>query len=245
LASSRDDEITDASGPHQALSRRGTGAVALTIPPVLAITGSGMSSAQLHSAATVRNRDPILDVLRRVLPAEGLVLEVASGSGEHAAYFGRALPHLVWQPSDPDPRARDSIVAWCGDVPAVRAPLALDAASGAWPVEPPAVVCINMIHIAPWAACDGLLRGAGRSLPRGGVLYLYGPYRVGGRHTAPSNAAFDAMLHGQDPAWGVRDIEAVETLAASHGLALRETVSMPANNLSLVFERHCSGPGGE
>jgi SAM-dependent methyltransferase len=192
-----------------------------------------------------RNRDPILDVLRRVLPSDGLVLEIASGSGEHAAYFGRALPHLVWQPSDPDPRACDSIAARCIDVPAVRAPLALDATSAPWPVEPAAIVCINMVHIAPWAACDGLLRGAGRSLPPGGVLYLYGPYRVGGRHTAPSNAAFDAMLRAQDPAWGVRDVEAVETLGASHGLALRETVSMPANNLSLVFESRCSAPGGE
>ena len=218
-----------------------SGAVTLTTPQAVAITGSVMSSAQLHSAATVRNRDPILDVLRRVLPADGLVLEIASGSGEHAAYFGRALPHLVWQPSDPDPRALDSIAAWCAGVPAVRAPLALDAAGAPWPIEPAAVVCINMIHIAPWAACDGLLRGAGRSLPRGGVLYLYGPYRIGGRHTAPSNASFDAMLREQDPAWGVRDLEAVETLAASHGLALRETVSMPANNLSVVFERQRAG----
>jgi SAM-dependent methyltransferase len=196
-----------------------------------------MPDVQLYSAAAVRNRDPILAVLRRVLPSEGLVLEVASGTGEHAAYFGAALPHLVWQPSDADPRARASISACCAATPSVRPPLALDASDDPWPVDPDGVVCINMIHIAPWDACDGLLRGAGRSLQSGGVLYLYGPYRVGGSHTAPSNAAFDATLRAQDPDWGVRDLEAVVTLATSYGLALRETVPMPANNLSVVFER--------
>jgi len=196
-----------------------------------------MSATQLHSAAAARNRDPILAVLRRVLPAAGVVLEIASGSGEHAAYFAGAFPRLAWQPSDPDPRAHASIAAWCAGVPTVRPPLALDATDERWPVAPAAIVCVNMIHIAPWAACEGLLRNAGRSLPAGGVLYLYGPYRVGGRHTAPSNAAFDAGLRARDRAWGVRDLEIVVTLAASHGLDLRETVSMPANNLSVVLER--------
>jgi hypothetical protein len=123
----------------------------------------------------------------------------------------------------------------------VRPPLALDATDERWPVEPAAIVCVNMIHIAPWSACEGLLRGAGRSLPPGGVLYLYGPYRIDGRHTAPSNATFDAGLRAQDPAWGMRDLETVVTLAASHGLDLRETVSMPANNLSVILERRQGG----
>jgi SAM-dependent methyltransferase len=224
-------------GPHQAHPA----SVALTTTQADAITGSGMSTAQLHSAAAVRNRDPILAVLRRVLPGEGLVLEIASGTGEHAAYFGEAFPQLAWQPSDPDPRARASVAAWCAGVPTVRPPLALDATDERWPVEPAAIVCVNMIHIAPWSACEGLLRGAGRALPPGGVLYLYGPYRIDGRHTAPSNATFDAGLRAQDPAWGVRDLETVVTLAASHGLDLRETVSMPANNLSVILERRQGG----
>jgi hypothetical protein len=167
-----------------------------------------------------------------------MVLEVASGTGEHAAFFGAALPEVVWQPSDVDPAARASIAAWCDDVPSVRPPLALDAAADPWPIDAAdAVVCINMVHIAPWAACAGLLRGAAAVLAAGGPLILYGPYRVGGAHTAASNAAFDADLRAQDPAWGVRDLELVSALAARHGLAHRETVAMPANNLAVVFAR--------
>jgi SAM-dependent methyltransferase len=194
--------------------------------------------ARRSAPAAQRNRGPILAVLRHVLPARGLVLELASGTGEHAACFASALPDLVWQPSDPAPEARASIAAWCRDIPSVRAPLALDAAAARWPIDAAdAIVCINLIHIAPWAVCTGVMRGAGRALSPGGVLVLYGPYRVGGAHTAPSNAAFDADLRRQDPAWGVRDLETVIALAGRHGLAHRQTVAMPANNLTLVLER--------
>ncbi|HWP67297.1 MAG TPA: DUF938 domain-containing protein [Candidatus Limnocylindria bacterium] len=194
--------------------------------------------ARRYAAATERNRAPILDVLRRVLPERGLVLEVASGTGEHARAFAAALPALRWQPSDCDPEARASIAAWCAKLPNVAPPLALDATDEPWPVErADAVVCINMIHIAPWAACEGLMRGAGRVLPPGGVLYLYGPFRLGGAHTAPSNAAFDAQLRAQHPAWGVRDLEDVVACAEAHGLRLRARVAMPANNQSVIFSR--------
>jgi SAM-dependent methyltransferase len=197
-----------------------------------------MEDARRSAPAVQRNREPILQVLRRVLPDRGLVLEVASGTGEHAAFFAAALPHLVWQPSDPASEARASIAERCAGLPTVRRPLALDAAADPWPIDAAdAIVCINMIHIAPWAACEGLLRGASRTLRPGKVLVLYGPYRVGGAHTAPSNAAFDEGLRAQDPAWGVRDLESVVELAGRHGLAHRETVAMPANNLTVVFER--------
>ncbi|NOG72747.1 DUF938 domain-containing protein [Roseicella sp. DB1501] len=199
-----------------------------------------MTDARRHAPATQRNRDPILAVLRHALPAAGLVLEVSSGSGEHAVHFAAALPGLTWQPSDPDPAARASIAAWAAEarLPNLRPPLALDAAAEQWPIDrADAVVCINMIHIAPWAAGLGLLRGAARRLPSGGPLILYGPYRQGGRHTAPSNAAFDAGLRAQDPAWGVRDLEAVAEAAAVAGFGAPEVVAMPANNLTLVFRR--------
>ena len=159
---------------------------------------------RLYAPAVARNREPILAVLRRVLPAAGLVLEVASGSGEHAAFFAAALPGVSWQPSDPDPRARASIAAFldAGAPPNLLPPLALDAAAGGWPIaRAMAVVCINMIHVAPWSACEGLIAGAARVLPPGGVLYLYGPYKEEGRHTAPSNEAFDADLRARDPSW--------------------------------------------
>ena len=197
--------------------------------------------------ATARNRDPILAVLEGVLPPSGTVLEVASGSGEHAAYFAERLPHLVWQPSDPDPLHRDSIAAWASlaAVPNLRPPLDLDTCTGAWPAAAAAdaadavvaVVCINMIHIAPWDACAGLMRGAGGILGAGGVLYLYGPFMEDGRPTAPSNAAFDESLRGQDPAWGVRGLGEVAAEAAVHGMTLVETVEMPADNLSMVFAK--------
>jgi SAM-dependent methyltransferase len=193
-----------------------------------------------HAPATQRNRDPILAVLARALPRAGTVLEVASGSGEHAVYFAARLPALNWRPSDPSEAARASAAAWAADegLTNVLAPLALDAASAAWPVDrADAVVCINMVHIAPWEACAGLMRGAARVLPPGAPLVLYGPYRVGGEHTSPSNAAFDADLRGRDPAWGVRDLEAVVAEAAANGLAHVETVAMPANNLAVVFRR--------
>ena len=190
--------------------------------------------------AAERNKEPILGVLARVLPSRGLVLEVASGTGEHAVHCAAALPALTWQPSDPDPQARRSIEAHRAraGLGNLMAPLALDAAAPDWPLaRADAVVCINMIHIAPWAACAGLMAGAGRLLSAGGVLYLYGPFREGGAHTADSNAAFDASLRARDPSWGVRVREQVAALAADHGLAFAERVAMPANNLSLVFRR--------
>lgn len=190
--------------------------------------------------ATERNRDAILAVLRRVLPDSGVVLEVASGTGQHAAYFAEALPQLVWQPSDPDATARDSIAAWAADagLANLREPLALDVRREPWGIDTAAaIVCINMIHIAPWAAAEALFAGAGRLLADGGVLYLYGPYKRDGKHTAPSNAAFDAQLRYSNQDWGVRDLEAVVTLAESAGFTLAEVVEMPANNLSVVFRK--------
>jgi SAM-dependent methyltransferase len=201
---------------------------------------SAASDARLFMPHVARNRVPLLAVLRRVLPSQGLVLEVASGSGEHAAYFAEALPALLWQPTDHDQRALASIGAHraAADASNLLAPLDLDVTSAHWPVErADAVICNNMIHIAPWAAAEGLMAGAGRVLPAGGLLFLYGPFRVEGRHTADSNREFDEWLHAQDPAWGVRDLGEVAALAARHGLSLTETVAMPANNLSVVFRR--------
>jgi hypothetical protein len=188
--------------------------------------------------AVARNRDPILAILRRVLPAHGTVLEIASGTGEHAVHFAAALPELTWQPTDRGADALRSIAAYCtsAQLPNLLPPLELDAASPRWPVaRAEAIVSINMIHIAPWTAAEGLMAGAGRVLASGGLLYLYGPFKENGRHTAPSNAAFDASLKARDPQWGVRDVAEVSDLAGRHGLVLAERVAMPANNLSLVF----------
>jgi hypothetical protein len=204
-----------------------------------------MNALLLYAPATQRNREPILAVLRRVLPASGAVLEVASGTGEHAVWFAEQLPDLVFQPSDPSPAHRASIAAWiasCG-LANLRAPLALDVTSASWetgagiPRDLGAILCINMIHIAPWAAAQGLLRGAGAALAPGRPLYLYGPYRRGGAHTAPSNEAFDRSLRAQDPAWGVRDLDALVAAAEAAGFALEEVVEMPANNLSVILRR--------
>lgn len=195
-----------------------------------------MTDARIVAPAAGRNREPILEVLRRVLPARGRVLEVASGSGEHAVHFARALPGLAFQPSDPDAARRASIAAHAADanLPNLLAPIALDA-TGTWPeVAADAVLCINMVHIAPWAATEGLVRGA---TGLRAMLVLYGPYRRHGRHTAPSNEAFDASLRARDPAWGVRDLEAVAGMACAHGYAAPEIVAMPANNFMLVFRR--------
>ena len=195
----------------------------------------------LTAPAVARNRDPILAVLREVLAAPGTVLEIASGSGEHAVHFASALPHLVWQPTDPDAQALRSIAAHAAQaqLPNLLAPLELDASAAAWPVtRADAIVSINMIHIAPWRAAVGLMAGAGRLLAPGNPLYLYGPYRRHGRHTAPSNAAFDESLKARDPEWGVRDLDEVAELADRHGLALQRTVAMPANNLSVIFRRN-------
>jgi SAM-dependent methyltransferase len=201
---------------------------------------SESSDPRLYRPHVVRNREPILEVLRRVLPAQGLVLEIASGSGEHADYFAQHLPSLVWQPSDPDAEALASIAAHraAADVSNLLPPLRLDVTAATWPVaHADAIVCCNMIHIAPWSACAGLIGGAARVLPAAGILYLYDPYKIDGRHTAPSNEAFDADLRARNPQWGIRDLGDVTALAERHGFALAETVSMPANNLSVIFRR--------
>ncbi|HYC69116.1 DUF938 domain-containing protein [Brevundimonas sp.] len=195
----------------------------------------------LSSPAVQRNTGPILEVLKSHLPARGEVLEIAAGSGEHAAAFSGALPGLEWQPSDPSAEARASIAAWAeaADLPNLRAPLALDVLDEAtWPEGPfGAVVCINMIHISPWAATEGLMRLARRVLPVGGLLATYGPYREAEVPLAPSNAAFDESLKSRDPAWGLRDREAVASAAKAEGLALTRRVEMPAENLTLLFRR--------
>lgn len=199
-----------------------------------------MAMTKLHAPATQRNREPILDVLRRALPDRGLVLEIASGSGEHAAYFAARLPGLTWQPSDIDAASRESITAWAWEsgVTSIRPPLHLDARDEPWPItRADAVVAINVVHISPWEATLGLLAGAARLLPPGGPLFLYGPYRRAGVPTAPSNEAFDASLRERNAAWGVRDLEAVVEAARAVGLRLDEVVEMPANNLSVVLRR--------
>lgn len=197
-----------------------------------------MTDPRQHAPATARNRDPILAVLRRLAPPQGTVLEVASGSGEHAAHFAQALPGLVFQPTDPDPARQASIDAWCAGIPNVRPALALDAAGTAWPAGPfDLVLCCNMIHIAPWAAAEGLVAGAGRVLPPGGTLLLYGPFRRQGVPTAQSNEAFDADLRARNPAWGLRDLEAVDALARAAGFTAPEVTDMPANNLCVAWRR--------
>ena len=193
-----------------------------------------------QAPAAERNRGPILDVLRTCLPGEGLVLEVASGTGEHATHFAMALKSLDFQPSDPDPDQRASIDDWVRTLALanVRPALDLDATAESWPVErADAVICINMIHISPWEAAVGLMRGAARVLPANGILYLYGPYHRGGRPTSPGNETFDRSLRQRDASWGVRHLEEVTGLAARHGFGTPEIVEMPANNLSLIFRR--------
>lgn len=200
-----------------------------------------MPDTRRSAPATLRNREPILAVLRQVLPATGTVLEVASGTGEHAVYFARNLPGLVWQPSDPSDDARASIAAWIAaeGLSNVLPPLDLDAAAGNWPVErADAMVCINMVHISPWEATEGLLAGAGRLLPPGAPLALYGPYRRSDRPLEPSNEAFDADLKMRNPEWGLRLVEDVAGCAARHGLRLESVTEMPANNLTLVFRKN-------
>jgi SAM-dependent methyltransferase len=193
--------------------------------------------------AAARNREPILDVLRRHLPRDGLVLEFASGTGQHVVHFAEALPSLTFQPSDPNESARASIDDWASTLGLVnvRPALALDASAGGWPVaEADAILCINMIHISPWEATVGLVEGAARTLPAEGVLYLYGPYRRAGHPTAPSNEDFDQDLKSRNPAWGLRALEDVAALAARHGFAAPTVVEMPANNLSVIFKRTTS-----
>ncbi len=207
-----------------------------TMDPIRATPG-----AALASPAVARNTAPILAVLKAHLPARGRVLEIAAGSGEHAVAFAGALPGLEWTPSDPSAEARASIAAWADQagLANLRPPVALDVLDEAtWPEGPfAAVVCINMIHISPWAATEGLMRLAGRVLPVGGLLATYGPYREAEVALAPSNAAFDDSLRARDPAWGLREREAVAAAAKAEGLALTWRVEMPANNLMLLFRR--------
>jgi SAM-dependent methyltransferase len=193
-----------------------------------------------QAPAVERNREPIAAVLGEELPAEGVVLEVASGTGEHAVHFARTIPHLLWQPSDPDPEALASIAAWRAEegLANVCEPVLLDAAATDWPVEAAdAVLCINMIHISPLAATEGLLAGAASLLAAGGPLIVYGPYLEAGVETAASNLDFDAWLKRRDPEFGLRSAEWLDERAAAHGFARTRRVAMLANNLTLVYRR--------
>ncbi len=196
--------------------------------------------ARLHSPAAERNRGPILAELQRLLPPSGTMLEIAAGTGQHAAHFAAAMPAWQWWPSDGDARSLPSITGWCAGLANVRAALPLDVLAADWPGVPSHVDAIfnaNMLHISPWATCAALMRGAGRHLSPQGLLLLYGPYVVDGEPTAASNLAFDADLKSRDARWGLRRLADVEAEAAAFGLGLHERVSMPANNLLLVFAR--------
>lgn len=195
-------------------------------------------SPRPFSPAAERNAGPILAQLQRVLPAQGVMLEIASGTGQHAACFAAALPGWTWQPTDFDAESLLSVADWCAALPNVRAPLRLDVLADPWPGVPErvdAVFCANMIHIAPWDCTAGLIRGAGRHLAPQGVLITYGPYLEDEVTTAPSNLAFDEDLKRRNPAWGLRRLADVAAVARDHGLVLAERVAMPANNLLLVW----------
>jgi SAM-dependent methyltransferase len=199
-----------------------------------------MEDDRLHAPAAQRNREPILDVLRPLLPVTGTVLEIASGSGEHVVHFARHLPQLTFQPSDPDEAALRSIAAWvaASGLANILPPVRLDVGVSPWPVVgASAIVCINMVHISPWRATLGLLAGAARLLAPGAPLYLYGPYRRKGVPTAPSNEAFDRNLRDRNPEWGLRDLEALAEVAHTAGFSAPVVTPMPANNLSVVFRR--------
>ncbi|WP_439567883.1 DUF938 domain-containing protein [Sphingopyxis sp.] len=202
--------------------------------------GDGGSGEKRHAPATLRNREAIAAVLAEWLPAGGTVLEVASGSGEHIVHFAATFPALRWQPSDPDPAGLVSIAAWCAEalLANIAPPLALDASTDDWPAkQADAVLCINMVHISPWAATLGLFAGAARLLTPGAPLILYGPYIEPDGPTADSNLAFDASLRMRDPAWGLRRTDDVKAAAAAAGLAFAARRTMPANNLMLLFRR--------
>jgi cyclopropane fatty-acyl-phospholipid synthase-like methyltransferase len=198
-----------------------------------------MSPADLpFSAAADRNKAPVLEQLQRLLPPTARVLEIASGTGQHAQHFAQAQPGWVWQPTDTTDDARHAIDARCAGLSNVQPAVRLDVLEAAWPSGPyDAIYCANMLHISPWATCPALMRGAAAHLAPGGLLLLYGPYRVDGTPTAPSNEAFDADLKARNPAWGLRALSDVEREAASVGLVLQEVVTMPANNLLLVLRR--------
>lgn len=199
-----------------------------------------MSDARRSAPHVARNAEPIAEVLREILPECGLVLELASGSGEHSLHFARTFPKLLWQPSDPEPAALRSIEAWRAEsglvnlLPAVS----LDVRAAEWPVaRADFLLCINMIHISPWSATTGLMRGAERLLGEGAPLCLYGPYRRAGVETAASNEAFDESLRARNPEWGLRDLEKVAAEAGRHGFALERVAEMPANNISAIFRK--------
>jgi SAM-dependent methyltransferase len=197
-----------------------------------------MDDPRLHSPAAERNAGAILAELKRLLPAQGQALELAAGTGQHAAHCAAALPHWQWRPTDGDPRNLASIQAWCAGLPNVQAPMTLDVLAADWPGVPSAlhlVFCANLLHISPWPTTAAVMRGTARHLAAGGQLVLYGPYRVPGEPLAPSNAAFDADLRARNPAWGLRDLAEVQAEAAAAGLHLHERVAMPANNLLLVW----------
>lgn len=205
----------------------------------------GHGDARLHAPATQRNRDPILDVLRDVLPKSGTVLELASGSGEHIIHFAECLPELNWQPSDLDTEALASIEAWrhLSKHPNLLPPIALDVTADVWDLphemgDLVGMLAINLIHISPWDACEGLIQGAAARISSDGILYFYGPFKRNGRHTAASNQSFDDMLRRHDPEWGVRDLDAVAEHAGHFGLALDRIIEMPSNNLSVIFRHH-------
>lgn len=196
--------------------------------------------AKRYAPAALRNRDPIAATLRGILPQSGRIVEVASGSGEHIVHFARAFPQLEWQPSDPDAACRASIAEWTREagLENIVAPIDLDAAAPDWPVErADAVICINMIHISPWPATEGLMAGAGHLLAPGAPLYLYGPFRIQGRPTAPSNDAFDVSLRNRNSDWGLRDLTDVERAAARAGFVRERIIDMPANNISVIFRK--------
>jgi len=193
-----------------------------------------------YAPATERNRDAIAAVLAEELPEKGAVLEVASGSGEHAVYFAQRFPMLAWLPSDPDPEAVSSIAAWREEAQPenLHLPVQIDASAEQWPVDAAdALLCVNMVHISPPEATEGLMAGAGRVLPVGAPLLLYGPYLEPGVETAPSNLAFDANLKARDPRWGLRSTEWIDGLAAANGLRRSRRVAMPANNIMLIYRR--------
>lgn len=200
--------------------------------------------ARQYASATQRNRQPILEVLLKILPTTGNILEISSGTGEHGVFFAPRLSPRQWIPSEPNPMLRASISAWQNQFTAtnLHPPLDIDVRNELWsietqPIEINAIVNINMIHIAPWDACLGLMAGAGRILPQGGILYLYGPFKRDGEHTAPSNQAFDRSLKTRNPEWGVRDIEEVTEVAVNEGLEFKEIIPMPANNFSIIYQK--------
>ena len=220
--------------PEQETTVAGTSYQSTTSEPAF----QEAEDARRSAPAAQRNREPIREVLARVLPSTGTVLEIAAGTGEHAVAFAAALPGVTWQPTDPEPGMRASIAAHARaeGLTNVAEPLDLDVTGEAWPVErADAMVCINLLHIAPWAATQGLFAGAARLLPIGAPVVVYGPFKRDRAHTSESNANFDAQLREKNPAWGIRDIAEVEAEAGHHGIALDEIAEMPANNLTLVL----------